>query len=255
MHEFKLGLSFEAEEEFRKHLDNAGDKLMEGPSDEIARQTLYKGPFEEFQRRLRAGTEQWNSQAQDGGAPSIRSSGSRKQEAAEAAGQNRGRKRKLSGESAVEEGATSEQTAINLCVAATAINIKTAETEGAIALSSNGDDCQGAGEETFESGEEETTLDREMLEDCPQQVESVHDPGPANQEREIDAGDKGPDGSDSTSSDGGDDCEGADDESSELDDEETPFDKEMLDDRSQPIDSAHDHRLADQEREMGASTM
>lgn len=57
------------------------------------------------------------------------------------------------------------------------------------------------------------------------------------------------------SSSGGDDCEGADDESSEEDEEETISDREMFDNHLQQIDSAHDHRLADQEREIGADEM
>lgn len=66
---------------------------------------------------------------------------------------------------------------------------------------------------------------------------------------------QGPGSSDSASSECGDNCEGADDESSETDDEETASDKEMLDDCPLPVDSAQNHRLADQEREMGASAM
>jgi hypothetical protein len=56
-------------------------------------------------------------------------------------------------------------------------------------------------------------------------------------------------------SSGGDDCEGADDETSEEDEEETISDREMLDNHLQQVDSAHDHRRADQEREIGADQM
>ncbi|GAQ92288.1 hypothetical protein KFL_009670030 [Klebsormidium nitens] len=56
-------------------------------------------------------------------------------------------------------------------------------------------------------------------------------------------------------SSGGDDCEEADDETSEEDEEETMSDREMLDNRLQQVDSAHDHRRADQEREIGADRM
>jgi hypothetical protein len=53
----------------------------------------------------------------------------------------------------------------------------------------------------------------------------------------------------------GDDCEGADDETSEEDEEETISDWEMFDNRHVQVDYAHDHRRADQEREIGADQM
>jgi hypothetical protein len=52
----------------------------------------------------------------------------------------------------------------------------------------------------------------------------------------------------------GDDCEGADDKISEEEEEETISDREM-DNRLQQVDSAHDHRRADQEREIDADQM
>ncbi|GAQ86223.1 hypothetical protein KFL_002760190 [Klebsormidium nitens] len=116
-------------------------------------------------------------------------------EAAKATGRDRGRKRKLSGEQN-EEGATSEQTASGSGVVAAAINIRTPETHdandsddsnssGNQASSFDGDDCEGADDETSESDEEETASDRELLDDCPQQVDSAHDHRLADQEREI----------------------------------------------------------------------
>jgi hypothetical protein len=53
----------------------------------------------------------------------------------------------------------------------------------------------------------------------------------------------------------GDDCEGADDETSEEDEEETISDREMLDNRLQQVDSAHGYRLVDQESEIAADQM